>query len=334
MLIHDLKGEDSMLDEQVVVSPAPHVNDLLTTENAMRQVGLALAPAALFSIWAFGWRALLLIVLSMGTAVLTEYIIQKLQKKPTTIADGSAALTGLLLALTVTPQLPGWMIVIGAVVAIGLAKHIFGGLGHNPFNPALIGRAFMLASWPVAMTTWVWPANSLGWAGSKVNAIAGATVLNLDKMGTLNQLGLKVPYLNLFIGNIAGSLGETSALLLLLGGLYLLMTKVIDWRIPVSFLGTVVVLSLVFQKDPLFQILAGGVFLGAFFMATDWVTSPVTPKGRIYFGIGCGTLTMLIRIFGGYPEGVCYSILIMNAVTPLLDRMTIPKRFGEVKARA
>jgi electron transport complex protein RnfD len=323
-----------MLDEQMVVSPAPHVSDLLTTEKAMRQVGLALAPATLFSIWAFGWRALLLIVLSTGTAVLTEYLIQKLRKKPITIADGSAALTGLLLALTVTPVLPGWMIVIGAVVAIALAKHIFGGLGHNPFNPALIGRAFLLASWPVAMTTWTWPQHALGWAGAKVDTVAGATALNLDKIGTLNQLHLKIPYSQLFLGNIAGSLGETSALLLLLGGLYLLWAKVIDWRIPVSFIGTVAVLSLVFQKDPLFQILAGGVFLGAFFMATDWVTSPVTPKGRIYFGIGCGTLTMLIRTFGGYPEGVCYSILLMNAVTPLLDRMTVPKRFGEVKQRA
>jgi electron transport complex protein RnfD len=323
-----------MLDEQMVVSPAPHVSDLLTTEKAMRQVGLALAPATLFSIWVFGWRALLLIVLSTGTAVLTEYLIQKLRKKPITIADGSAALTGLLLALTVTPVLPGWMIVIGAVVAIALAKHIFGGLGHNPFNPALIGRAFLLASWPVAMTTWTWPQHALGWAGAKVDTVAGATALNLDKIGTLNQLHLKIPYSQLFLGNIAGSLGETSALLLLLGGLYLLWAKVIDWRIPVSFIGTVAVLSLVFQKDPLFQILAGGVFLGAFFMATDWVTSPVTPKGRIYFGIGCGTLTMLIRTFGGYPEGVCYSILLMNAVTPLLDRMTVPKRFGEVKQRA
>jgi electron transport complex protein RnfD len=329
-----LKEEDSMLDEQVIVSPAPHVNDLLTTEKAMRMVLTALIPATLFSVWTFGFKALLLMILSVGAAVLTEYIIQKLQRKTITVADGSAALTGLLLALTVSPQLPGWMIVIGAVVAVGLAKHIFGGLGHNSFNPALIGRAFMLASWPVAMTTWSWPANSLGWAGSKIDAVAGATALNLEKTGVLGQLHLKIPYLQMLLGNIAGSLGETSALLLLLGGLYLLFAKVIDWRIPVSFIGTVAVLSLVFQKDPLFQVLAGGVFLGAFFMATDWVTSPVTPKGRIYFGIGCGTLTILIRTFGGYPEGVCYSILLMNAVTPLLDRMTIPKRFGEVKARA
>jgi electron transport complex protein RnfD len=329
-----LKGEDLMLDEQVVVSPAPHVNDLLTTEKAMRKVGLALAPATLFSVWTFGMKALLLIVLAVGTAVLSEYLIQKLQKKTVTVADGSAALTGLLLALTVTPQLPPWMIIVGAIVAVGLAKHIFGGLGHNPFNPALIGRAFLLASWPVAMTTWSWPANSLGWAGSRLDVVAGATALNLEKTGVLSQLQLKIPYLQMLWGNIAGSLGETSALLLLLGGLYLLWAKVIDWRIPVSFVGTVVVLALVFQKDPLFQILAGGLFLGAFFMATDWVTSPVTPKGRIYFGIGCGVLTMLIRTFGGYPEGVCDSILLMNAVTPLLDRMTVPKRFGEVKRRA
>jgi electron transport complex protein RnfD len=318
----------------VVVSPAPHVGGMLTTEKAMKMVLAALTPAALFSVFAFGYKALELIVLAMAAAMATEFVIQKALKKTVTLRDGSAALTGLLLAMTVSPELPAWMIVIGSVVAVGLAKHIFGGLGHNPFNPALIGRAFLLASWPVAMTTWSWPANSLGWAGDKLDAVAGATALNLDKMGLLSQLNLKIPYLNMLVGNIAGSLGETSALLLLLGGIYLIFAKVIDWRIPGSFLGTIILLSLVFQKDPLFQLLAGGVFLGAFFMATDWVTSPVTPMGRIYFGIGCGTITMLIRTFGGYPEGVCYSILIMNAVTPLLDRMTIPKRFGEVKPGA
>lgn len=323
-----------MLDTQVVVSPAPHVRDVLTTEKAMKRVMLALAPATLFSIWAFGIKALGLILVSMAGAIITEYLIQKAMKKPVTINDGSAALTGLLLALTVSPELPWWMMAIGAAVAVGLAKHIFGGLGHNPFNPALVGRAFLLASWPVAMTTWSWPKNSLGWAGVQADVISGATALGLDKMGTLQNLNIRIPYLNLFIGNVSGSLGETSALLLLIGGLYLIFTKIIDWRIPGAFLGTVVVLSLVFQKDPLLHLLAGGLFLGAFFMATDWVTSPVTPKGRIYFGIGCGIITMLIRTFGGYPEGVCYSILIMNAVTPLLDRMTVPKRFGEVKRSA
>ncbi|HEY8464424.1 MAG TPA: RnfABCDGE type electron transport complex subunit D [Bacillota bacterium] len=323
-----------MLGPEVVVSPAPHVAAGLTTEKAMKRVLLALAPATLFSVLTFGLKALGLIVVSVTVAVFTEYVIQKAMHWPVTINDGSAALTGLLLALTVSPELPWWMIGVGAVVSIGLAKQIFGGLGHNPFNPALIGRAFMLASWPVAMTTWSWPANSLGWAGVQADAIAGATALSLDKMGTLQNWNLQIPYLNLFLGNVSGSLGETSALLLLIGGLYLLITKVIDWRIPSAYLATVAVLALVFQKDPLLHLLAGGLFLGAFFMATDWVTSPVTPKGRIYFGIGCGLLTMIIRTFGGYPEGVCYSILIMNAVTPLLDRMTIPKRFGEVKKHA
>lgn len=323
-----------MLDTQVVVSPAPHIKDVITTEKAMKMVLLALLPATLFSVIAFGFKALGLIVCSMAVAVATEYMIQKALKKPVTIQDGSAALTGLLLALTVTPELPWWMIAVGAVVSIGLGKHIFGGLGYNMFNPALIGRAFLLASWPVAMTTWSWPSKALGWAGTQVDAVSGATALNLEKMGMLKSLNLDIPYFNLLLGNISGSLGETSAILLLIGGLYLIITKVIDWRIPVSFIGTVLILSLVFQKDPIYQVLAGGIFLGAFFMATDWVTSPVTKKGRIYFGIGCGVITMLIRIFGGYPEGVCYSILIMNAVTPLLDRVTLPKRFGEVKARA
>lgn len=323
-----------MLDTQVVISPAPHIKDVITTEKAMKMVLWALLPATLFSVFAFGLKALWLILISVAVSVATEYLIQKGLKKPVTIHDGSAVLTGLLLALTVTPQLPGWMIAVGAVVSIGLGKHIFGGLGYNMFNPALLGRAFMLASWPVGMTTWLWPSNGLGWAGKHVDAISGATALNLDKIGLLDGFGVHIPYLNLFWGNIAGSLGETSAFLLLLGGLYLLITKVIDWRIPISYLGSVVILSLIFQKDPLFQLLAGGLFLGAFFMATDWVTSPVTKKGRIYFGIGCGVLTMLIRLFGGYPEGVCYSILIMNAVSPLLDRLTLPKRFGEVKTGA
>jgi electron transport complex protein RnfD len=323
-----------MLETQVVVSPAPHIRDELSTEKAMKMVFLALMPSTLFSFWNFGFKALFLVLISITACVCAEYFIQKALKKPLTVKDGSAALTGLLLALTVTPELPVWMIVIGAVVSIGLGKHIFGGLGHNPFNPALIGRAFLLASWPVPMTTWSWPEKSLNWAGASIDAIAGATVLNLDKMGTLQSLNLKVPYLNLLWGNIAGSLGETSALLLLLGGLYLIYKGVIDWRIPGAYFGTVMVLSFVFQKDPLLQLLGGGLFLGAFFMATDWVTSPVTKKGRIYFGIGCGILTMLIRIFGGYPEGVCYSILIMNAVTPLLDQLTLPARFGEVKPNA
>ncbi|HOJ76816.1 MAG TPA: RnfABCDGE type electron transport complex subunit D [Bacillota bacterium] len=322
-----------MMDTQVVVSPAPHITDVLTTEKAMRLVMIALLPATLFSIWNFGFKALVLIIVSMITAIGTEFVIQKLTKKTITVNDGSAALTGLLLALTVTPELPVLIIVVGAVVAIALGKHIFGGLGYNLFNPALIGRAFMLASWPAAMITWSWPKNGLAWAGANADAIAGATVLNLEKAGILQKMGLKVPYLNLLIGNISGSLGETSTLLLLLGGLFLIITKVIDWRIPVSYLSSVLILSLIFQKDPLLYLMAGGLMLGAFFMATDWVTSPITKKGRIYFGIGCGIITVIIRIFGGYPEGVCYSILIMNAVTPLLDRLTIPKRFGEVKAR-
>lgn len=323
-----------MLETQVVVSPAPHIKDVISTEKAMKMVFLALLPATLFSFWNFRLKAFSLVLISIAACVLTEYIIQKALKKQVTVNDGSAALTGLLLALTVTPELPVWMIVIGGVVSIGLGKHIFGGLGHNPFNPALIGRAFLLASWPVAMTNWSWPAKALNWAGDKVDIVSGATVLNLDKMGVLQGIDLQVPYWNMFFGNISGSLGETSAFLLLLGGLYLIYKGIIDWRIPGAYFGTIIVLSFVFQKDPMFQLLAGGLFLGAFFMATDWVTSPVTKKGRIYFGIGCGILTMLIRIFGGYPEGVCYAILIMNAVTPLIDQLTVPARFGEVKSRA
>jgi electron transport complex protein RnfD len=244
------------------------------------------------------------------------------------VKDGSAAVTGLLLALTLPPTVHPILPILGAAFAIAIGKQVFGGLGYNPLNPALIGRAFLLASWPNLMTTWQWPAGSLAWAGRQADAVAGATVLGLVKEGTAVQL----PAVQMFLGKMAGSLGETSALALLLGGLLLLAYQIIDWRIPVGYLGTVVLMAFLLGEDPLFQLLAGGLILGAFFMATDYVTTPVTPKGRLIFGIGCGLLTMLIRKYGGFPEGVCYSILLMNVTTPLLDRWTVPKRFGEVKA--
>lgn len=332
-----------MLDTQVVISPSPHIRSDVTTEKIMWQVSLALVPAAMAGVFFFGMNALTVIFVSVVTAVGVEALIQKMMGKPIAITDGSAALTGLLLALTLPPGVPWWIPMIGSAFSIAIAKQVFGGLGYNPLNPALIGRAFLLASWPTLLTTWQWPKGSLNWVSNGVNAvtgasvsidaIAGATALGLHKQGVLAQYGLKIPYSQLFLGNIAGSLGETSALALLIGAGYLLYKGIIDWRIPTAYFVTVGAMALLFGQDPLFHLLAGGLIIGAFFMATDYVTTPVTSRGKLIFGLGCGLLTMLIRKYGGYPEGVCYSILIMNATTPLLDRFTRPRRFGEVKSR-
>ncbi len=299
----------------------------------MQAVGLALLPAAVAAVYFFGWYALAVMLVSTVTAVLVEWLCVKAAGR-TFVMDGSAALTGLLLAMVIPPHVPLWIPVLGAAFAIAIGKQIFGGLGHNPLNPALLGRAFLMAAYVGLMTTWRWPVGSLSWAAGKVDAVATATPLYLFKSGALAKLGLAIPNWQLFLGNRAGSLGETSAVALLLGGLFLIALKVIDWRIPLAYLGSVALMAPLFGQDPVFQLLTGGLMIGAFFMATDYVTSPLTKKGRIIFGLGCGFLTMLIRRYGGYPEGVCYAILIMNAVVPLLDRGTMPKRFGEVKARA
>lgn len=326
------------MPERFIVTSGPHIATTQTTERIMREVMLALLPASAAAVYFFGWRVLAVISISMVAAVGTEAIIQKALKQKTTIMDCSAALTGLLLALTLPPMIPLWIPALGSIFAIAIAKQVFGGLGSNPFNPALIGRAFLTASWPALMTTWKWPhaAWSLVQQLSSGDAVSAAS----DVIGSATPLALakymeiQVPLEPLFWGNIAGSLGETSAIALLAGGLYLIIRKIIDWRIPVAYLGTVAVIALVYKQDPFFHLLAGGLLLGAFFMATDYVTSPVTRKGRVIFGIGAGLLTILIRRFGGYPEGVCYSILIMNAFAPTIDRLTVPRIFGEVKGRA
>ncbi len=322
-----------MTESRVIVSPAPHLQAPYLTPQLMRAVFLALLPAAAAGVYFFGFHALLVMAVAAVTAVITEILCVRAAGR-TAVLDGSAALTGLLLAMTIPPDVPLWMAAAGSAFAIALGKQIFGGLGHNPLNPALLGRAFLLAAWPVPITTWRWPANALAWAGNHVDALATATPLYLLKSGKLAELGLHIPYGQLFIGNRAGSLGETSILALLIGGLFLIAVRVIDWRIPLSYLASVAILSALYGQDPLFHLLTGGLIIGAFFMATDYVTSPLTKKGRVIFGIGCGLLTVLIRRYGGYPEGVCYAILIMNALVPILDRSTLPRRFGEVKARA
>jgi electron transport complex protein RnfD len=241
--------------------------------------------------------------------------------------DGSALITGLLLALTLPPTIPLWMAAAGSVFSIAIVKEAFGGLGHNIFNPALGGRAFMAVSFPAEMTTWVWPMR-FGVSLSNTDAATTATPLAEGFVWPYPNLHL---YRDMFLGNVAGSIGETSALLILISGLLLIALRIIDWRIPLSYIGTVALLTFVFGHDAIFHILAGGLMLGAFFMATDYVTSPITARGRLIFGLGAGTLTALIRLFGGLPEGVAFSILMMNAITPLIDRYIKVRPYGLTK---
>jgi len=332
---------------QLVVSAAPHLRTSDSVENVMYSVVIALLPALLGAVYYFGWRALSVMAIAVATAVLTEAAVQKFRKVRITALDGSAIVVGMLLAFNLPPGVPWWIPVVGTVFAIAVGKHAFGGLGMNPMNPALLGRAFLMASWPVHMTTG-WSAPQDGTI-SGIAAVTGATPLATVKEAMANiAAGVNVEqsqaiidaantadvYLSLFLGSVGGCLGETSVLLLLIGAAYLFYKKYINHRIPLAFIGTVAVLAWVFggkgyfTGDFIFHTLTGGLVLGAFFMATDMVTSPSTPKGQWIFGVGCGLLTILIRLVGGYPEGVCYSILLMNLTTPLLDRYTKPKIFG------
>ena len=306
------KKQEEIKSNKLTLSTNPHIKDKDNVNNIMWRVIIALLPATIAGIYFFKTRALWTIIGSVIFAVLTELIIEILTKKPLTIKDGSAVVTGLLLALTLSPLVPSWIPMIGAIFAIAIAKHIFGGLGHNIFNPALAGRAFLVASWPALMTQWLLP-----------DGATGATPLGLLKLE-----GIKTGYSQLFLGNIGGSIGETSAIALLLGAAFLFYKKIIDWRIPATYIGTAFVFAIIFRQDPLFHILAGGLLIGAFFMATDYVTSPLTNKGKIIFGFGCGFLTIILRLFSTYPEGVMFSILLMNATTPLIDRFTRPMPFG------
>ena len=312
----------------LTVSSSPHLRSPEAVPGLMREVVLALLPALAASLYFFGMYSLLLVVVSVATALGTEAAWQKLTHRPLTTGDWSAVITGVLLAFNLPPRAPWWLAVVGSAFAVLIAKQLFGGLGHNFVNPALAGRAFLLASWPAAMTTWTAP----------FAARTMATPLPLLLPKGQELAGVAPPhYLDLFLGSVPGCLGETSALALLAGGLYLIWRRIIDWRIPAFYLGTVAALGWVlggphgfFRGDPLYHLLAGGLMLGAFFMATDWVTTPVTRKGRVVFAIGCGVITVLIRVYGGYPEGVSYSILLMNLATPLIDRYTVPRQFGAV----
>ncbi len=347
---------------QTAISSAPHIHNGISTNKIMWFVIIALLPATIFGIISFKIPAMIHIVSGILGGVIAETAFQFFTKQKITITDGSAVITGLLVAFNVPPNAYYWIPAVGAAFGIIIAKHFFGGLGNNIFNPALVGRAFLLASWPVQMTTkWLTPAfaktisgfsaegvqkihaTSATLSAKTIDALTSATPLAIIKYQPENVRWLiyNTDYLkNLLFGNTGGCIGETSAILLFIGGLFLIFKKIISYHIPLAYILTVFMLmsfsSLISKNGfsiyfPLIHILAGGLFLGAFFMATDMVTSPLTHKGMLIFGIGCGILTCIIRIFGGYPEGVSYSILIMNAVTPLIDRFIKNQKFGFVK---
>ncbi|MEY7999479.1 RnfABCDGE type electron transport complex subunit D [Clostridium sp. Mt-5] len=327
-------AETQIKKDVLTVSASPHIRCDESISKIMWSVNLALTPAAIFGIYHFGLPALKVIVTGIVSAVVTEYFVQKVRKKPVTISDGSAFLTGFLLAMCLPPDIPAYMVAVGSFVAVAIAKHSMGGLGYNIFNPAHIGRAVLMASWPVAMTTW----SKL--TASGVDVVTTATPLGILKLDGYSKLvetfgGTGALYKALFLGTRNGSIGETSTILLVLGGIFLIYKRYINWEIPIVMIGTVGILTWAFggnagffTGDPIFHMMAGGLVIGAFFMATDMVTVPMTNKGQIIFALGAGALTSLIRLKGGYPEGVCYSILLMNAVTPLIDKFTQPVKFG------
>ncbi|HIE43939.1 MAG TPA: RnfABCDGE type electron transport complex subunit D [Candidatus Omnitrophica bacterium] len=327
---------------KLTVSVSPHIKDRTTVSSIMWGVVVALLPTVLWGVFYFQMGAVYLISTCVVTAVVMEAFFQKITGKIITVSDGSAFLTGLLLALILPPTFPLWAAALGAVVAVILGKQLFGGLGYNIFNPALLGRAFLSTAFPVLTTTWKVPRISTpqlvargDWTAFFIpDTVTQATPLAtvLPKFGATG--GGAISYFDLFVGRVSGCLGEVSAVALIVGAIYLVWRKYIDWRIPLSYIGTVVVVASftsLFKSgwpSPLFHLLSGGLMLGALFMATDPVTSPITKKGRWIFGIGAGVLTISIRLLGGYPEGVMYSILIMNAFTPLIDRLMIPAPFG------
>ena len=354
--------------EKFIVATSPHIKKNISVTKVMWLVVLALLPAYIHTVLLFGMKTVWVSLAAVAGALFSEAFMQFLFKKKITVHDGSAFLTGLLLAFNVPPTIPLWKVALGSAFAIIVAKQLFGGLGYNIFNPALAGRAFLMASYPVAMTSgWTAPAGgvlSLNPAVSQaasdpavakfLDSVTSATPLNALKTAraalddpalheqarhVIGELFSGDSVINAFLGKIGGCLGETTALFLLIGGIFLIITKLADWRVPAGYLGTVALLTWafggidgLFTGDPLFHLFTGGLMLGAFFMATDMVTSPITARGRWIFAVGCGVLTFTIRMWGGYPEGVSYSILLMNIFVPLIDRYTVPVSFGEVRS--
>ena len=324
---------------KLIATSNPHIRSNETTQTIMRDVIVAMLPALVFACVRFGARALALTAVSVVACVFWEWLYRKLMKKHQTVGDLSAAVTGMLLAFVSPVTMPYWMAVVGAFFAIIIVKQLFGGIGKNFVNPALAGRAFLVGSYAGVMTTWIDPAaGKAPLMGSVADIVTAATPMAYLKVGDMAGLAEKYEVMDLFIGNCGGSMGEVSALALLVGGAYLIYRKVIGWQIPVAYIGTVAVLSFLFPKTGsgiefmLYSVFGGGLFLGAIFMATDYVTSPVTKKGQLVFGIGCGLFTVLIRYFGSYNEGVCYSIMVMNLLVPMIDKWTKPARFGVVKS--
>ncbi len=319
-----------------VLSPAPHLRTTKTIETAMYSVILALLPGAAVGMYFFGLNAIRVITLSIVLCVAFEALALRIRGRGMEpLKDGSAVLTGLLLAMNLPSNSPAWLILIGCVVAILMTKHVYGGLGYNSFNPALVARVFLLISFPVVMTSWPEPKSFT----LSLDTVTKATPLGDMKMSLLlnGNLGdiANMSLMDPFIGRLGGSLGEISALALLAGGIFLIARGVITWHIPVTYIATVFVMTWIYwlldpvkYASPVFHMVTGGLMLGAIFMATDYVTSPITPKGMIVFGVGCGAITVFIRLFGGYPEGVSFAILLMNAATPLIDRYTQPRVFG------
>lgn len=327
------------MSKLLTITPSPHMHQGDSVNKIMYSVIFALLPALAWSFIVFGLPAVIVTLTSVAACVIIEWIIQKyLLKGEPTIKDGSGILTGILLAMNVPADLPLWIVFIGAIVAIGVGKMSFGGLGQNPFNPALVGRVFMLISFPVQMTSWP------NITKAAVDATTEATPLAIMKEGIKNgepisDLMSQIPnYTELLIGNMSGSVGEVSAALLLLGFVYMLIRKIITWHIPIGVLGSMFVFSGILWLvnpdqfvDPIFHMLTGGAMLGAIFMATDMVTSPMSKKGQIIFAVGIGVITVCIRTWGAYPEGISFAILIMNAFVPLINNYVKPKRFGETK---
>ena len=314
------------------VSSSPHIRNEDSTRQIMLDVAIALLPALAVAVFVFGARSLVMTVISVLGCVFFEWLYNKLLKKPMTIGDGSAVVTGMLLAYTLPVTAPYWVVLIGDFFAIVIVKCLYGGIGQNFINPALGGRAFLMASWPVAMTTWCKVQTSLP-LFTAPEITSSATPLTFLKEGLVPNVSLQ----NAALGMVGGSMGEVSALALLIGGVYLLYRRVISWHIPVSFIGTVAVITFLFPKGDMsgatfmaYELLCGGLMLGAIFMATDYATSPVTKKGQLIYGVGCGLLTVLIRYFGSYPEGVSYAILLMNACCFLIEKISRPKKYGFV----
>ena len=323
---------------KLIATSSPHIRGSETTRSIMLDVIIAMLPALIWAVVMFGFKALTLTVVSVVGCMFWEWLYRTLMKKPQSVADLSAVVTGMLLAFVSPVTTPYWTILIGDFFAIVVVKQLFGGIGKNFVNPALAGRAFLVGSYASIMTTWIAPGEKAPLFGSTADIVTAATPMAYLKTGDMETLMSTYSVADMFLGKIGGSLGEVSVLMLLIGGAYLLFRKVINWHTPVAYIATVAVLSFLFPKAGsgldwmLYSVFGGGLVLGAFFMATDYATSPVTKKGQLIFGIGCGLFTVLIRYFGSYNEGVCYSIMVMNLCVALIDKYTKPTRFGVVKS--